>query len=107
MSTTVLLPPTDDRTVEPEAPTPPRAFASARAVARSEHRSGVGTAGIVRAARLCVAPLSMGSRRLALGEHVLLRGSTSRHEELEGFLLRLYRRVELHHGRQDPRCRCG
>ena len=51
--------------------------------------------------------LPVGPRRVGLGELVLLRRGAGRHEELEGVLLRLHRRVELRHRRQDPRVVVG
>ena len=44
--------------------------------------------------------LPVGPRRLRLGQQLLLRGRAGGHEELEGVLLRLLRRGELHHRRQ-------
>ena len=51
--------------------------------------------------------LPLGPRRVGLGELVLLGRGAGRHEELEGVLLRLDRRVELHHRRQDARVAVG
>ena len=44
---------------------------------------------------------------LAAGRTLLLGRRAGRHAELEGVLLRLVRRLELHHGRQAARRRCG
>ena len=41
-----------------------------------------------------------GTWGVGLGQLVLLGGGAGRHEELEGLLLRLLRRLELHHRRQ-------
>ncbi len=45
----------------------------------------------------------LGPRRIGLGQQLLLGRSASRDQELEGILLRLLRRIELHHRRQTTR----
>ena len=52
-------------------------------------------------------PLSLGPRPIRLGQQLLLGRRAGRHEELEGLLLRILRRVELHHGRQAARLPVG
>ena len=55
---------------------------------------------LIGAARDRSAPLSLGSRRVGLGERLLLGRRPGGVDELEGVLLRLLRRVQLHHGGQ-------
>ena len=52
----------------------------------------MGAAGPARAARRDRRPLPVGTRRVRLGQQLLLGGRAGRHQELEGVLLRLVRR---------------
>ena len=52
-------------------------------------------------------PVRVGARPGGLGQQLLRRGGPGRHPELEGVLLRLPRRVELHHRRQAARVAVG
>ena len=67
----------------------------------------MGPARAPRAARLHSGPLPVGTGTVGLGELLLRRGRPSGHAQLEGLLLRLLRRLELHHRRQDPRRAVG
>ena len=61
---------------------------------------GVGASDAAAPARRHRRALPLGSRRLGLGEHLLLRRGAGGHQELEGVLLRLLRLVELRDRRQ-------
>ena len=118
MSTTVLPPPVlgDRRPSPPPASSDPQARRSALTrfvVGREEEARWVRPAllGLLAAHRR---PLPLGPRRVGLGQQLLLGRRAGRDEELEGVLLRLVRRRELHHRRQaagvavgDGRCRPG
>ena len=52
-------------------------------------------------------PLCLGPRPQRLGQRLLRRRCSGRHEELEGLLLRLPRRFQLHHRRQVARLPLG
>ena len=52
-------------------------------------------------------PLHLGPRPVGMGQQLLLRRRTGRDQELEGLLLRLLRRLQLHHRRQAARLLVG
>ena len=62
--------------------------------------AGLGRTGTGRAARRHGRPLHLGPRRVGLGQQLLLGRGAGRHQELEGVLLRLVGRGQLHHHRQ-------
>ena len=51
--------------------------------------------------------LPVGARGLRVRQQLLRRSRAGRHPELEGMVLRLARRVQLHHGRQAARLAVG
>ena len=67
----------------------------------------LGPAGAARPAARHRRPLPLGARRERLGQLVLLRRRAGRLRVVEGVLLRLQRRRQLDHRRQDPARRCG
>src|SRR5271165_2568538 len=74
---------------------------------RAGNRSPVGSPGVVRAAHADRHPLLVGSGQEWLGERFLCGCGPSRHQELEGVLLRLVRLLQLHHRGQDARLAVG
>ena len=108
MSSTTLIPPADGHRADADHRRLRRhARLGAPRIRRlwrgPETDPGVGAARALRAARRHRGALPVGARRVRLGELVLLGRGAGRDEELEGVLLRLDRRVELHHDRQDAR----
>ena len=70
-------------------------------LARPRRRPGLGAPGVGRAAGRHRRAVRLGARRVRLGEHVLLGRRAGRLGVLEGVVLRLLRRRELDHRRQD------
>ncbi len=88
-------------TADPTRTRPGRAGAPSRHLRRRARPGPLGAAGPGRTAGRHRRPLPVGARRVRLGEQLLLRGGAGRIGVVEGVLLRLLRRRELHHRRQD------